>query len=81
MTRTMNARVAGFTFLFYIVAGLTCMFLSRRASDGTDPASRLEAISRHPTEMVHGPITRLVYLPMLAFEVPVGFLLLVKGVR
>jgi hypothetical protein len=51
MTRTMNARVAGFTFLFYIVAGLTCMFLNRRASGGADPAARLEAISRHPTEM------------------------------
>ncbi|MGA7993081.1 MAG: DUF4386 domain-containing protein [Thermoanaerobaculia bacterium] len=51
MTRTMNARVAGFTFLFYIVAGLTCMNLNSRASGGPDPAARLEAISRHPTEM------------------------------
>lgn len=51
MTRNANARVAGFTFLFYIAAGLTCMFLNRRASGGADPASRLEAISRHPSEM------------------------------
>jgi hypothetical protein len=51
MTRTMNARVAGFTFLFYIVAGVTGMVLSGRASGGADPAARLEAISRHPTEM------------------------------
>jgi len=51
MTRTANARVAGFTFLFYIAAGITCMILNGRASGGPDPAARLEAISRHPTEM------------------------------
>jgi len=51
MTRTANARVAGFTFLFYIAATLTCMTLNDRASGGPDPAARLEAISRHPTEM------------------------------
>jgi hypothetical protein len=30
---------------------------------------------------VRGPITQLLWLPMLAFEVPLGFLLLLKGVR
>lgn len=51
MTGTANARVAGFTFLFYIVAGITSMILNGRASGGPDPAARLQAISRHPTEM------------------------------
>ena len=59
MTRTTNARVAGFTFLFYIVAGLTGMFLTRRASGGPDPAARLEAISRHP------PVMRAVVILLL----------------
>jgi hypothetical protein len=51
MTRTANARVAGFTFLFYIAAALTCMNLNGRANGGPDPAARLDAISRHPTGM------------------------------
>ena len=29
---------------------------------------------------LHGPITSLVWLPMLAFEVPLGLWLLVRGV-
>jgi hypothetical protein len=29
---------------------------------------------------LHGPITSLMWLPMLAFEVPLAFWLLVKGV-
>jgi hypothetical protein len=51
MTRTANARVAGFTFLFYIAAALTCMNLNGRASGGADPAARLDAVSRHSTGM------------------------------
>jgi hypothetical protein len=31
--------------------------------------------------LLHGPFTSLMYLPMLAFEVPLGFWLLIKGVR
>jgi hypothetical protein len=29
--------------------------------------------------LVSGPITDLIWLPMLAFEVPLGFWLIVKG--
>jgi hypothetical protein len=29
----------------------------------------------------HGPLTSWVWLPMILFEVPLGFWLLVKGVR
>ena len=31
--------------------------------------------------VVHGPITRLMWLPMAAFEIPLGLWLLIKGVR
>jgi hypothetical protein len=34
MTRTTNARVAGFTFLFYIAAGITSLVLFGRAAGG-----------------------------------------------
>jgi hypothetical protein len=34
MTRTTNARIAGFTFLFYIAAGLSSMILFGRATSG-----------------------------------------------
>jgi len=34
MTRTTNARIAGFTFLVYIAAGITSMVLFTRASRG-----------------------------------------------
>lgn len=32
-------------------------------------------------EFVRGPVTFYVWIPMLAFEVPLGFWLLIKGVR
>jgi hypothetical protein len=32
------------------------------------------------TGLLHGPITWIMWLPMLAFEVPLGFWLLIKGV-
>jgi len=31
--------------------------------------------------VLHGPVTQLMYLPMAAFEIPLGVWLLVKGVR
>jgi hypothetical protein len=51
MTRTANARVAGFTFLFYIAAGLTDMYLSGQATAGPDTAARLASIARHATQV------------------------------
>jgi hypothetical protein len=41
MTRTANARIAGFTFLFYIAIGLAGMALDRRATMGEGAADRL----------------------------------------
>lgn len=50
MTRTTNAKLAGFTFLFYIAAGITSLVLSTRAmGDAEDTAEKLAAIAQHPS--------------------------------
>lgn len=49
MTRSLNARIAGFTFLFYIAAGITGMVLLGRASGGDDVAARLASLAAHST--------------------------------
>lgn len=50
MTRTTNARLAGFTFLIYIVTGITGMVLFGRATAGADgTAATLASIASHPT--------------------------------
>lgn len=51
MTRTTNARVAGFTFLFYIAAGVLSMVLFGRASRGEGIAERLASIAQHVTDV------------------------------
>lgn len=51
MTRTANARIAGFTFLLYIVTGLTSMYLFRRATDGEGIAAKLVSIAQHSTDV------------------------------
>ncbi|MBC7788567.1 MAG: DUF4386 domain-containing protein [Anaerolineae bacterium] len=51
MTRTTNARIAGFTFLLYIAAGLTSMALFRRATSGEGTAAKLAGIAEHATEV------------------------------
>ena len=50
MTRTTNARIAGYTFLVYIAAGLTSMALFGRATGGDGAAAQLASIARHATE-------------------------------
>jgi hypothetical protein len=47
MTRTTNARVAGFTFLFYIAAGISSMVLFGRATSGEGVAAKLAGIAQH----------------------------------
>ncbi len=56
MTRTANARVAGFTFLFYIAAGVTGMILGGKAAAGEGVAAKLASIAQHV------PLMRLVVL-------------------
>lgn len=51
MTHTTNARIAGFTFLFYIAAGMTTMFMFGRATSGEGIAAKLAAIARHETDV------------------------------
>lgn len=45
MTRSTNARLAGFTFLFYIVAGVISLLLGAGSGEGT--AARLADIAQH----------------------------------
>jgi len=51
MTRTTNARIAGFTFLFYIAAGLSSMILFGRAASGDGIAAKLAGIAQHATDV------------------------------
>lgn len=51
MTRTTNARLAGFTFLLYIAAGITSLVLSGRATRGEGMAAKLASIAQHATDM------------------------------
>ena len=51
MTRTTNARIAGFTFLLYIAAGVTSVVLFRRVTGGDVIADRLASIVGQATEV------------------------------
>ena len=49
MTRTANARIAGFTFLFYIAAGIASLLIFGRATSGEGIAAKLAGIAAHTT--------------------------------
>ena len=51
MTRTTNARIAGFTFLAYIAAGITSLVLFRRATSGEGVAAKLAGIAAHASDV------------------------------
>jgi hypothetical protein len=51
MTRTTNARIAGFTFLFYIAAGIASLVLFGRATPGEGIAANLAGIALHETDV------------------------------
>jgi hypothetical protein len=51
MTRITNARLAGFTFLFYIAIALTEMVMSGRISSGEGTAAKLTNIAHHAPQM------------------------------
>ncbi len=51
MTRMTNARIAGFTFLLYIAAGITSMVLFGRATSGEGIEEKLAAIAQHATDV------------------------------
>ena len=49
MTRTTNARLAGFTFLAYIATGIASMVLFGQAAAGANAAASLASIAQHET--------------------------------
>jgi hypothetical protein len=49
MTRTANARLAGFTFLAYIITGIVDMVVFRRAAAGSGAFAQLASIAQHAT--------------------------------
>lgn len=51
MTRNTNARIAGFTFLAYIAAGLGSMAIFGRATGGEGIAAKLATIARHSADV------------------------------
>ncbi|MDB4870891.1 MAG: hypothetical protein JWL97_1895 [Gemmatimonadales bacterium] len=51
MTRSANARIAGFTFLFYIAVGVLSMVVFGRAASGSAITERLASIAQHTTLM------------------------------
>ena len=51
MTRTTNARLAGFTFLFYIAVAFPSMVLFNRAASGAGLAAKLANIAQHVTDV------------------------------
>jgi Domain of unknown function (DUF4386) len=51
MTRTAHARLAGFTFLFYIAVGVAALMLSNAATTGDDITARFARIAQHTTEL------------------------------
>src|SRR5713101_1352884 len=51
MTRTTNARLAGFTFLAYIATGIASMVLFAQAATGANAAAKLASIAQHATEV------------------------------
>lgn len=51
MTRRTNARVAGYTFLFYIVVGITSLVLFGKATAGAGIADKLAGATAHATSV------------------------------
>jgi ABC-type dipeptide/oligopeptide/nickel transport system permease component len=51
MTRTTNARIAGFTFLFYIAVALPSMVLLERATSGEGIAAKLASVAQHAADV------------------------------
>jgi hypothetical protein len=51
VTRTTNARIAGFTFLAYIAAGIASLVLFGRATSGEGIAAKLAGIAQHTTDV------------------------------
>jgi hypothetical protein len=68
MTRTTNARIAGFTLLFYIAVGITQMVLSRTVPGAEGTAAKLASLAQHASleriEMLLGLLTAFTALTL-----------------
>jgi hypothetical protein len=51
MTIKVNARIAGFTFLFYITAGISSLVLFGRATNGEGIVAKMAGIAQHATDV------------------------------
>lgn len=70
MTRTTNARLAGFTFLAYIATGIASMVLFGRAAAGAHAAARLASIASHVTAVrVSAMLTLLTFFEAIVLAV------------
>jgi hypothetical protein len=60
MTRRTNARIAGFTFLFYIAVAFPGMVLLNRATGGEGIAGKLSSIAQHASDVRMAVVLELV---------------------
>src|SRR5215212_9466174 len=51
MTRSTNARIAGFTYLFYIAVAFPAMVFFGRATQGDGIQAKLATIAQHTSDM------------------------------
>jgi hypothetical protein len=51
MTRTSNARLAGFAFLFYIAVAFPAMVLMSRATSGDGIPAKLASVAQHASDV------------------------------
>jgi len=70
MTRTTNARLAGFTFLAYIATGIASMLLFGQAAAGAHAAAKLASIANHVTAVrVSAVLTLLTFFEAVVLAV------------
>jgi uncharacterized MAPEG superfamily protein len=70
MTRTTNARIAGCTFLLYIVVGIGQMFVGKGTTSGEGTAAKLASIAQHaPQVRLNLLLTLLICFIALALAV------------
>ncbi len=77
MTRTTNARLAGFMFLFYIATGVAGMVLFAPATSGEGTAAKLASIAQHATLIRVAAVYSLVMM-MNAFVLAVALYALTR---
>src|SRR2546428_7228891 len=77
MTRTTNARLAGFMFLFYIATGIAGMVMFAPATSGETTAAKLASVAQHATLMRAAAVYSLAMM-MNAFVLAVALYALTR---